>query len=210
MKILEYKESEKGTELKCFVPMKLQDTIKRRGNECIELKVVDPRKIRPDQRKKYFATINDISNYLGYSREEMHDYIKFMYRYKVEDREISMSDCSVTEAREIINIVIEFAIENNVPLSDLAINRVEDIDKYLYLCLMKRICAICGKKAEIHHIDKVGIGRDRRKIDNTKNRLIALCRDHHNAAHNQGDSYLEKYKVYGIKLDRVSLDKLGL
>ena len=48
-------------------------------------------------------------------------------------------------------------------------------------------CEICGKRAvDIHHID--GRGKDKNVIGN----LMALCRDHHNAAHGIGKTYLHK------------------
>ena len=34
------------------------------------------------------------------------------------------------EAREFINVILEYAIENGVPLTEEGINRTEDIGKY--------------------------------------------------------------------------------
>ena len=54
-------------------------------------------------------------------------------------------------------------------------------------------CEICGKRAvDIHHID--GRGKDKNVIGN----LMALCRDHHNAAHGIGKTYLHKDMIQVI------------
>ena len=46
-------------------------------------------------------------------------------------------------------------------------------------------CEICGKRAvDIHHIHGRGIGCD--VFEN----LMALCREHHNAAHGLANTYL--------------------
>lgn len=63
-------------------------------------------------------------------------------------------------------------------------------------------CAICGREGEIHHVDTIGMGNDRRKVDDSDYRKICLCRQHHTEAHNIGMTEFEsKYKVYGIKFE---------
>ena len=48
-------------------------------------------------------------------------------------------------------------------------------------------CEVCGKRAaDVHHINGRGKGKD--VIDN----LMGLCREHHNAAHGIGKTYLHK------------------
>ena len=126
----------------------------------------------------------------------------------------SLSKCSVELAKNFITFIIDFVLENNIPLSDLAINRTDDIDKYLYSCIRFRRCCITGKpNADIHHVtgSRVGMGRDRRKIDHSKLEIIALSREYHNIAHEQGEKELfEKYKIYGLRVDKETLKELKL
>lgn len=209
------KEVEEGTYLKVFIPKEhVKDTIERfkQGNKAFaEIRLDDNRRITNEQRKKYFATLKDIADYTGNVLEDMHDYFKFIYCYKHRQEHISMSDCSVTEAREMINIILDFALENDIPLSDLGINRTDDINRYLYSCLINRRCMCCGKKAETHHVDKVGMGRNRNKINHVGLRAMALCRIHHTESHDIGEKeFCNKYKVYSIKLDEIAVKKLGL
>lgn len=66
---------------------------------------------------------------------------------------------------------------------------------------MNEYCEITGyqKPAEIHHWDAIGMGRDRKKVDDSKHRKIALCREHHTEAHAIGrDTFGDKHHVYGI------------
>jgi hypothetical protein len=72
------------------------------------------------------------------------------------------------------------------------------------------MCAICNKKAEVHHVDVVGMGANRNKIVHLGMRAIALCRKHHNEAHTRGQAFFDDYHVYGIKLDQYLCDKLRM
>ena len=77
----------------------------------------------------------------------------------------------------------------------------DDIGKYLWLCIKYRKCTICGQHGEIHHLNAVGAGRDRKHIDHSQHDLICLCREHHNEAHQIGvNTFKKKYQVDGIKL----------
>lgn len=209
------KETKEGTWIKLLVPNSfLQHDIERYkedGGALTEIRIDDGRRIRNDQRKKYFATLKDIADHTGNVLEDMHDYFKFSYCYKNRVEKISMSDCSVTEAREMINIIMDFALENDIPLKDLGINRTDDTDRYLYKCLILRKCCITGRKAEIHHVDSVGMGRNRKKISHRGHRLIALSREWHTKVHQEGEEEIfNKYKIYGLAIDDIGLKKLKL
>ena len=105
------------------------------------------------------------------------------------------------EAREFINTILEYAIEEGIPLSDAGIERTDDVGKYLYFCIKHKKCAVCGKPGEIHHVDAIGMGRNRKKIDDSYHRKLCLCRLHHTIAHNRGmESFEKMYHVYGIRI----------
>ena len=75
-------------------------------------------------------------------------------------------------AREFINTMLDYALEQGIPLLDFALNRTDDIGHYLYACLKLRKCAISGREGEIHHVDTIGMGNDRRKVDDSEYRKI--------------------------------------
>lgn len=195
-----YKETENGTQLLITIPGKNIGEIL--ADKCIkkaEMRFDDGRTISAEQRKKAYATIRDISEYTGYTPEEQKQWLKILYIIKTGGDYISLSDCSMDEAREFINVILEYALEEGVPLKEEAINRTDDIGKYLYFCLKHKKCAICGLSGEIHHEDAIGMGNDRKTVDDSNYKKICLCRKHHTIAHQMGkERFQNLYKVYGI------------
>lgn len=198
--IKQYRENTAGTDLVISVSdMKLGDMIRRKGLRHAELRFDDGRHISVEQRKKAYATIRDIADWAGYLPEEMKEHLKYEHMIRTGDAYFSLSNCSMDTAREFINTILEFSLENGVPLTDDALNRTDDIGRYLYYCIMHRKCAICGRDGEIHHEDAIGMGNNRKRIDDSSYRKICLCREHHTAAHQMGvKRFREMYKVYGI------------
>lgn len=200
VKINQYRERKDGTDLVVSVPdLKLGDMFQRKKIRNAEIRFDDGRHISAEQRKKAYATIRDISDWTGYLPEEMKEILKYQHMMRTGDAYFSLSNCSMDTAREFINTILEFALENGIPLSDNAIERTDDIGRYLYYCLLHKKCAICGKDGEIHHEDAIGMGNDRTKLDDSSYKKICLCREHHTLAHSLGViRFREMYKVYGI------------
>lgn len=195
-----YKETENGTEMLITIPgKKIGEILTDKCIKKAEMRFDDGRTISIEQRKKAYATIRDISEHTGYTPEEQKQWLKVLYIVKTGGKDISLSDCSMDEAREFINVILEYAIENGVPLKEDGVNRTDDIGKYLYFCLKHKKCAVCGLNGEIHHENAIGMGNDRRTVDDSNYRKICLCRKHHTIAHQMGvDRFQKSYKVYGI------------
>lgn len=195
-----YREVDNGTEIIIRIPdKKIGEFLSQKCIKKAEMRFDDGRIISIEQRKKAYATIRDIADYTGYLPEEQKEWLKYLYIQKTGDDYISLSDCSMDQAREFINVILEYAIENGVQLSEQAINRTDDIGKYLYFCIKHKKCAICGQTGEIHHEDAIGMGNDRKTIDDSNYKKICLCRKHHTIAHQMGvDRFTKMYKVYGI------------
>ena len=116
----------------------------------VEIRLNDGRTISNDQRAKAYATIRDIADYTGHSPEYLKEWFKFDYLSKTGGEYFSLSDCTVSVARAYINHLIEFCIRYGVPIyHESLINRTDDIDKYLYYCLLYKKCALC----RIHHTE---------------------------------------------------------
>ena len=197
------KEDPSGTSIIIKIPGKrLQEPIVRKRIRDAELRLDDGRTITAEQRKKAYATIRDISDYTGYLPEEQKEWLKYLHIARTGCEYFSLSDCSIDTARGFINTILEFALENGIPLSGLAIERTDDIGKYLYFCIKHKKCCVCGKDGEIHHVDAIGMGNDRRYIDDSGYRKMCLCRTHHTIAHQRGmEAFTAMYKVYGIVVD---------
>ena len=197
------KEDPSGTSIIIKIPGKrLQEPIVRKRIRDAELRLDDGRTITAEQRKKAYATIRDISDYTGYLPEEQKEWLKYLHIARTGCEYFSLSDCSIDTARGFINTILEFALENGIPLSGLAVERTDDIGKYLYFCIKHKKCCVCGKDGEIHHVDAIGMGNDRRYIDDSGYRKMCLCRTHHTIAHQRGmEAFTAMYKVYGIVVD---------
>ncbi|MBR5544892.1 MAG: hypothetical protein IKU66_05400 [Clostridia bacterium] len=167
----------------------------------IEIRLTDGREISAEQRKKIFALIRDISSWCGDEPEYIRQFTEFEYRLQNGLEPFSLSDCDMSTAREYINYLIDFCFRHSVPTRDTLLNRTDDINKYLYSCLAHRRCAVCNDKADVHHIDAIGMGRDRTEIIHKGMDAIALCRRHHQEAHTRGKIFFEYHHIYGIKLD---------
>lgn len=198
--IQKYKETEEGTDLIIHIPEKVAYYFTDKRCRSAQIRLDDGRRITAEQRKKAYATMNDISLYTGYLPEEQKEWLKYLHISRTGSDYFSLSDCSVDTAREFINTILEYALEEGIPLSEPGVMRADDIGKYLYYCIKHKKCAVCGRPGEIHHVDTIGMGNDRRKVDDSGYRKICLCREHHTIAHQRGMTAFEKmYHVYGIK-----------
>ena len=155
--------------------------------------------ITDSQRKKVFALIKDIAIETGENKEALRETVEQSFIQATEYEEFSLSNCSKKLAQDFIEYLITLAFELGVNLSENPIKGIEDIEGYLHICIDKNKCCICGKDGEIHHVDAIGMGRDRKLIDDTNNKKMALCRTHHSEAHTIGiENFENKYHVYGI------------
>lgn len=178
----------------------------------VEIIIQDGRQISPDQRKKIFAMIRDISEWTGYMPQEAEDWMKYNYRFHSGKEAFSLSDTSVENASEFIKYLIDFCIKNHVPLKDKLWQLSEDISLSMFLCLKYRSCAICGRHGDIHHQDKrVGMGRNRNTYDHRNSTFICLCRKHHTEVHTMTfEEFKDKYHILPIKLNEEAILDLKL
>lgn len=203
---------------KTMVTLELDNNIiydlERQEAQRAELRIDDGRTISSDQRRKAYATINDISAFTGHHPEFLKEYFKFDLIAKTGIEYFSLSDCTVSTAREYITNILDFALDWGIPLSESVIARAEDISRAIYKCLATRTCVISGQPgADIHHVlgSRVGMGRNRKKVDHSTLELIPLSREWHTRVHAEGEREIfEKYKIYGITADSITLRKLGI
>ena len=163
----------------------------------VDVKVYDPYKITDKQRRKIFALVNDIEAHTGSPREYMRamfmDYLKSLQG--TEER-ISLSNCSKRTASDLIEIILQWTFQHDVPLNHKTSDLMKEDNYFIYLSTVKRKCVICGVKGELAHKEAVGAGRNRRKIDHYDHHILCLCRKHHQIQHDMGiDSFNKKYHL---------------
>lgn len=164
--------------------------------EC-EVKLVDPFLITDKQRRKVFALCNDIESYTGqpreYMREMFQDYVTFLYGY---EKHISLSDCSREQARQVIEVILDWVFHNNIPLNYKTSDLLKNDKSFLYWATVNRNCVICGKRGELAHYEAVGRGMNRNKIEHYGKHVLALCREHHQEQHSSGiKTFNNKYHL---------------
>lgn len=174
----------------------------------------DSRFISPDQRKKIYALFGDIEDYTGYDRYYIKSWLKcaFELEFKVDNISFADGKMSVEMAGKFIEFVIEFCFMFDIPFYERQYHMDASNQRILFMYVMNRRCCCCGKpNADIHHIDAIGMGRDRNKHDHTQSRVLSLCRVHHSEAHNLGvKEFMNKYKFVGIKLKEEQLKQIGV
>lgn len=199
VELQKYRETSSGTDLIIHIPEQIGELLLKKCIRTAEIRLDDGRHISAGQRKKIYATIRDIADYTGYMPEEEKEWLKYLHISRTGDAYFSLSTCSMDVAREFINTILEYAIEHGIPLSERGVERADDIGRYLFYCIKHKKCAVCGRDGEIHHVDAIGMGRDRRTVDDSSSRKICLCRTHHTIAHQRGMKAFEQmYHVYGI------------
>jgi hypothetical protein len=183
-------------------PVDIEPRLKKHGNVC-DVLMLDKRQITNRQRWKIYATFGDIAAWSGCRNDDIKNLMK---RHFLDDAAedkgyswFSLSDCSVELARDFMDWMVDWCFDNRVPTVDTMLHRCADIERYLWTCLKHRRCAICNNDGEEHHVDVIGMGNNRKKVDDSNHRKICLCREHHDQAHNMGwPQFAKLYKVHGI------------
>lgn len=173
----------------------------------------DARQISPEQRRKAWALIGEIAAWAGYikagDKTDLNTMLKGEFlRARVDAlqaeaiKAFSLSDVDMTTARMYIDWLVEFCIVNHVPTHQPLYELADDLSAYAYACAMRKVCAVCRSPGELHHIDRVGMGRNRDEIDHLGMEALPLCREHHMEAHQHGDpALMEKYHLQPITID---------
>lgn len=215
--ILGYDEQERILKIKIDEPLNVErlktyyaDDL---GHVTGEFVLSDPRMFSPRQRYLYRALLNDIYKHFGEDTEITHEYFKEEYfvKYGEPISTKDLSETSVEQMNQLIELVIDFMFSFDVPFKKGFELLPRDEQYFYYLCLKHRKCVICGKHADVCHVDVVGSGRDRRSIDHSKMRFYAGCRVHHQMEHTMGiNKFLEHFKIIPIKLSDETRKKLRI
>lgn len=179
----------------------------REIKECY-IDFIDGRKLSDKQRRMCYSLINAIAEWSGSSTQDIKEAFKMeFWADKIDtlaEKVFSLSNAPMSLIAEFQKFLINFILENDVPLKYSLLNYVDDIDNYVYMCLIHKKCCICGKKADLHHVDSVGMGNDRTEVQHEGRNALSLCREHHTEIHAIGiNSFLEKYHINGgIPIDK--------
>lgn len=189
------------------VPVDIGQVLHKQVKECF-VELIDSRRLSDKQRRMCYALINAIAEWSGSTTEDVKQAFKMeFWADKVDtlaEKIFSLSDAPMSLVAEFQKFLIRFILENDVPLKFSLLDYADDINDYVYQCLIHKKCAVCGRRAELHHIDAVGMGNDRENINHLGREAISLCREHHSEMHTIGKAlFFEKYHFdKGVQIDK--------
>lgn len=162
-----------------------------------EVEVPDNKKLSIEQRKKIFAMCRDIELHWGEPVESLRKRFQAELEIMNGYNEISLSNCSMRIARELIELIIAFMFHHQIPMRLETSTLMKEDKNYLYWATITRHCVICGKpNSDLAHLETVGRGMNRNKMDHYDKHVLALCRKHHTEQHAIGvKSFDEKYQL---------------
>lgn len=193
----------------------IDQMLHRQVKECY-IDLIDSRPLSDKQRKMCYALINAIADWSGSSTEEIKEAFKLeFWAEKVDtlaDKIFSLANAPMSLVAEFQKFLVNFIISNDVPVKRPLLEYVDDIANYTYMCLIHKKCVICGKKADLHHVDRIGMGNDRNEVQHLGRKALSICREHHTELHTIGDKdFYSKYHLEGgIEIDKTILKIYGL
>ena len=189
--------------------------VHRQVKECY-VDLIDSRPLSDKQRRMCYSMVRAIADWSGSSPESVKQVFKMEFWAEhtdtLADKIFSLANAPMSLVAEFQRFLIDFIIENDVPLNFPLINYVDDIQHYTYMCVIHKKCAVCGRRAELRHVDAIGAGNDRDKVQHLGREVISLCREHHGEIHTLGKAdFMAKYHLNGgVIADRTILKIYGL
>lgn len=193
------------------------------------IEFIDSRPLSDKQRRSCYAMIREIADWQGDMETETQDTMVRAFHQSVKknraeavkewaklrfwcdelqemaDRMFSLSDAPMSIVAAFQSWLARFIVRNDIPTNHPMLEYVDDIDDYVYACLINKKCPICGRKADLHHWEAIGMGRDRDSIIHEGMEVMPLCREHHMEVHTTGRSeFVKKYHLndHGIPADK--------
>lgn len=177
-------------------------TMTKRGyKECL-VQPLDARPLSDRQRKMCYALLREISDYTGQDVHSAKEYLKLRFLAddfgETADRIFSLSNAPMSLVCAFQRYLVRFIVEYDIPCRVSLLEYVDDVQDYIYACLIAKKCCITGRPADLHHVHRIGMGRDRDDIIHEGMEVLPLCREMHQEAHTMSDrEFFEKYHLPG-------------
>lgn len=192
---------------------------KREYRECL-VQMVDGRPLSDRQRRMCYALLREISDYTGQDVHSAKEYLKLRFLAddfgETADKIFSLSNAPKSLVCAFQRYLVRFVVEYDIPCRVPLLEYVDDVPDYIYACLISKKCCITGQSAQLHHVDRVGMGRDRDDIIHEGLEVLPLSEEKHREAHTMSDAeFFDKYhlpggivmdktlcRIYGLKANR--------
>lgn len=188
---------------------------KREYKECL-VQPIDSRPLSDKQRRLCYALLRQICDYTGQDIHMTKEYLKIRFLAddlgETADKIFSLSNAPMSLVCAYQRYLVRFILEFDIPCTIPLLEYVDDIPDYIYSCLVTKKCCICGMPTDLHHIDRIGMGRDRHDVIHEGLEVLPLCREHHGEAHTMSDEeFFDKYHLPGgIVMDKTLCRIYGL
>lgn len=183
-------------------------TMTKRGYRSCLVQLVDSRPLSDKQRRACYALLREISNFTGMGADPTKEWMKLKFiaddLNETADKIFSLSNAPMSLVCAFQRFLVRFIVEWDIPCSFPLLNFVDDVQDYIYACLIAKKCCITGRPAQLHHVDRVGMGRNRHDIVHEGMEVLPLSPEMHREAHTMSDQeFFDKYHLPGgIVLDR--------
>lgn len=173
----------------------------RQFKECL-VQPMDSRPLSDKQRKACYALMGAIADYAGMSKDRTKELMKLKFLSEnmedMSDRIFSLSNAPMSYVCAFQRFLVNFVLEWDIPTDFSLLDMVDDVGDYIYGCLVNKKCVVCGRPADLHHIERVGMGRNRDEIIHEGMEVLPLCREHHTEAHTMPDKdFFDRYHLPG-------------
>lgn len=180
---------------------------KRNYKECL-VQLVDSRPLSDKQRRCCYALIGAISDETGMGKDPTKEWLKI--KFLLEDLEatadqiFSLSNAPMSLVCAFQRFLVRFILDWDIQTKFSLLDMVDDVPDYIYACLIAKKCCITGRPATLHHVERVGIGRNRDDIIHEGMEALPLSPEMHAEAHTMTDQeFFDKYHLPGgIVLDK--------
>ena len=183
-------------------------TLAKRGYKNCRVQLIDSRPLSDKQRRSCYALLREISDFAGMGTDQTKEWMKL--KFLSEDLEqtadgiFSLSNAPMSLVCAFQRFLVRVILDWDIPTRFSLLDMVDDVPDYIYACMISKKCCITGRAAELHHVDRVGMGRNRHDILHEGMEALPLCRELHTEAHTMSDrEFFEKYHLPGgIVLDK--------
>ena len=128
-----------------------------------EVEIPDNKKLSIEQRKKIFAMCRDIELHWGEPVESLRQRFQTELEIMNGYEHISLSNCSMKIARELIELIIAFMFHHQIPMRVETSKLLSGDKAMLYWATVNRNCIICGKpNSDLAHHYAIGRGKNRK------------------------------------------------
>lgn len=183
-------------------------TMVKRGYKKAAVQLIDSRPLSDQQRKCCYALLGAISEHTGMGKDMTKEWMKLKFLAddleQTADHIFSLSNAPMSLVCAFQRFLVRFVLDWDIPCKFSLLEYVDDVADYIYACLISKKCCISGMPAELHHVDRVGMGRDRTDILHEGLEALPLAHEYHMEAHAMSDrEFFDKYHLPGgIVLDK--------